>query len=162
MFRPMRRSRQELSVAETKKILSDHSTGTLALLGDEGYPYSLPINYYFDGNDKIYFHCAKQGHKLDAVKRNEKVSMSVIARDEIYQEKFTTLYVSAVVFGKAKILENQNEINLYCTRLAEKLCPDNIKNIPAEINSSASAFTIVEITIEHMTGKECIELTRQR
>lgn len=162
MFRPMRRFRQELSCDETKKILQENGTCTLALLGDEGYPYSVPMNYYYDGEDKIYFHCAKQGHKIDAIKSEEKVSLSVISKNEVYEEKFTTLFESVVVFGRAKILEDTDEIKAYCARLAERLCPNNVAKIPEEINSASQNMTIVEITIEHMSGKECIEFTKQR
>ena len=82
MFREMRRKKQQLPIDETEKILKSHNTCTLALSGDDGYPYSLPISYaYIDG--KIYFHCAKTGHKIDAVKSNEKVSLSVIDSDEV-------------------------------------------------------------------------------
>lgn len=160
MFREMRRNRQLMPLDEAKQLLLDNSTGTLALLGDGGYPYSLPVNYFFDGENKIYFHCARQGHKLDAIRNEEKVSMSVIARDEILQEKLTTLFESVVVFGKAKVIEAQDEINRLGYMLAERICPDNVEKIPAEISSDASRMYIVEITIEHMTGKKSIELVK--
>ena len=79
-FRKMRRSRQELPAAQTEKILRDGSTGVLSVLGENGYPYALPLNYvYLDG--KIYFHCARTGHKLDAIRQCEKVSFCVVERD---------------------------------------------------------------------------------
>lgn len=162
MFRPMRRKKQELSLDEAKKILLNCNTGTLALLGDGGYPYSVPINYYFDGESKIYFHCAKQGHKTDAINKEERVSMSVIAKDEIYQQKFTTLYESVIIFGKAKIIYEQTLINRICKQLTEKLCPDKTAlEIEKEINTYGSNMYIVEITAEHITGKRCIELINQ-
>lgn len=160
MFREMRRNRQLMPNDEAKRLLLENSTGTLALLGDDGYPYSLPINYFYDGEDKLYFHCAKQGHKLDAIRNEHRVSMSVIARDEVCQEKFTTLFESVVIFGKARIIDDQDEINRLGSLLAKRICPDNEANISAEISSGAAHMYIVEITIEHMTGKKCIELVK--
>ena len=76
MFRKMRRWKQQLSDANTKQILKITKRGVLSVLGDDGYPYGIPINYYYDENDNaIYFHSAKEGHKLDAIKQNNKVSL---------------------------------------------------------------------------------------
>lgn len=73
MFYKMRRKRQLLSQEETTAVLNRGTSGVLALSGDDGYPYAVPLSYVYDG-EKIYFHCAKNGHKLDAVRRNEKAS----------------------------------------------------------------------------------------
>ena len=82
MFRKMRRAERELPEGQAKEILENGSYGVLALAGDGGYPYTVPINYYYtDG--KIYLHCAKTGHKLDALKKNPRVSFCVVDRDEI-------------------------------------------------------------------------------
>ena len=80
MFRPMRRIRQQLSQAECDAILQKCSSGVLAVAGDDGYPYTVPMSYlYQDG--RLYFHCAKSGHKLDAVRREPKVSFCVVGQD---------------------------------------------------------------------------------
>ena len=74
MFRPMRRFKQEVTREECVKILTDEKRGVLAVNGDNGYPYAVPVNFYYDRNtDKIYFHCAKAGHKLDAMLSDDKV-----------------------------------------------------------------------------------------
>ena len=110
MFRKMRRFKQQLSNDEALKILKNCKSGVLAVSGDDGYPYTVPLNFvYKDG--KIYFHCAKNGHKLDAIKQNKKVSFCVIEKDEVDSEKLTTLFRSVVVFGKAEIMENEEKIN---------------------------------------------------
>ncbi|MBR3051469.1 MAG: pyridoxamine 5'-phosphate oxidase family protein, partial [Selenomonadaceae bacterium] len=88
MFREMRRSKQVLSQETAEKILREGEFGVLALSGDDGYSYAVPINYAVEGN-KIYFHSAKVGHKLDAIKRNEKVSFCVVDRHEVIAEEFT-------------------------------------------------------------------------
>ncbi len=128
----MRRSKQQLTKEECEEILIQGKTGVLAVLGDDGYPYTVPINYYYtDG--KIYLHCAKTGHKLDAIKEETKVSFCVVDCDDILQEKFTTLYKSVVAFGKAEILTNENEMRSCVTALAEKYCPDFFDKVPSEV-----------------------------
>ena len=109
VFRPMRRSRQELSREECEAILKEGTSGVLALLGDGDYPYAVPLSYVYE-DGKIYFHCAKTGHKLDAIRRQEKASFCVIGQDQILPEKFTTCFSSVIVFGKVRILEEEGEI----------------------------------------------------
>ena len=82
MFREMRRKRQQLSPAECEEILRRGTSGVLAAEGDGGYPYAVPLSYIYE-DGRLYFHCAKAGHKLDAVRRNKKVSFCVIDRDTI-------------------------------------------------------------------------------
>lgn len=159
MFREMRRSAQKISDNETLKILSESKMGVLALSGDDDYPYSLPVNYVLY-NGKIYIHCAREGHKLDAIGRNEKVSMSVVYADEILQEKFTTLYKSVIVFGRARIITDENEIVPALEALCRSCCPDN-PNIDAEIKAYISRTAIIEIAIEHISSKQCIEYLKR-
>ena len=162
MFREMRRKRQQLPDNECIEILESATSGVLAALGDEDYPYAVPLSYvYADG--KIYFHCAKTGHKLDAIKKHNKASFCVIARDEIVPERYTTHYKSVIAFGKARILENASEIRESIELLAKKYNPtDTAEHRSAEIEREYSALCMIELKIEHLTGKECIELTRQR
>lgn len=156
----MRRIKQQLSKEECEKILVRGKTGVLAVLGDDGYPYTVPINYYYtDG--KIYLHCAKTGHKLDAIKKEQKVSFCVVARDDILQEKYTTLFKSVVAFGKAEILTDENEMRSSVTALAEKYCTDCLEGIPAEVESGFGILCIIKISIEHMTGKQGKELLKE-
>lgn len=155
----MRRFKQQLSQEECEKILEQGKTGILAVLGDDGYPYTVPINYiYLDG--KIYLHCAKSGHKLDAIKSCSKVSFCVVDRDDILQEKYTTLYKSVVAFGKAEILTDREEMLAPVTALAEKYCPDFIDGIPAEVEREIDILCMIKINIEHLTGKQGKELMK--
>ena len=89
MFRSMRRSRQQLENDETIKILRSGTTGVLGLTGDDGYPYTVPINYVYE-NGKIYFHGARSGHKYDSIKSHDKVSLCVIEKEDIIKEELTT------------------------------------------------------------------------
>lgn len=162
MFRVMRREKQQLPESEALDILKNSTTCTLALSGDNGYTYSLPINYaYIYGN--IYFHCAKQGHKIDAIRQNNKISLSIIANDEIISEKFTDKYKSVIVFGDAQILEDENEIKSVCKVLAKKLCPDeSIQNIIEETEKFKNQTAVVKIVPRHITGKEGLEFYKLR
>ena len=108
MFRQMRRKNQILSQEESIAILQNGTTGTLAVLGDDDYPYAVPINYFYEDN-KIYFHGAKAGHKIDAIKKHNKVSFCVVAQDDIITEKFTTYFKSVIAFGTARIIEDDAE-----------------------------------------------------
>lgn len=159
MFREMRRKKQQLTDKECDEILSLGKTAVLAVSGDDDYPYTVPVNYvYHNGN--IFFHCAKSGHKLDAIERNSKVSICVVLQDDVVQEKFTTYYKSVVCFGRAEQILNDEEIKEATTVLSEKYCPDNLEGIPAEIEKGFPALAVVKITPEHITGKQCIELVK--
>ncbi len=161
MFRELRRKNQLLSEKESIDILTRNTSGTLACAGDNDYPYAVPLSYvYSDG--KIYFHCAVEGHKLDAIKRNSKVSFCVIDTDDVLPEKFTTCFKSVIVFGKVVIIEDDNEKRRTLEILARKYSPDDDAGIEKEINGAIGRTCMVKIDIEHMTGKEGIEFTRMR
>ena len=160
MFREMRRNKQQLSEEETVKILEQGSYGVLSVLGDEGYPYGIPLNYIYD-NNKIYFHCAMEGHKLDAIKRNEKVSFCVTAEDLVVPEKYTTYFKSVIVFGTGRIMENGPDKNEITKKLAIKYYPQDSEAHRTElIEKDCKRMCMVEITIRHMTGKQAIELVK--
>ena len=108
MFRPMRRTKCEISRETAEKILRDGVFGVLSLSGDDGYCYAVPINYAVEGN-KIYFHSAPTGHKLDAIKNNDKVSFCVVDKHEVIAEEFTSYFTSVIAFGKIKIIEDNND-----------------------------------------------------
>lgn len=161
MFREMRRFKQLLPQETAVEILNRNTGGTLALLGDEDYPYAVPISYvYADG--KLYFHSAKSGHKIDAIKKHEKASFCVIDKDEIVPEKYTTYFRSVIAFGKVRLIEDAEEMRRVATALAMKYSADFAEGIPAEIDSSIRNMAIIEMTIDHMTAKEAIELVKMR
>ena len=100
MFREMRRKKQALSPEECEGVLERGSSGVLAVLGDGGYPYAVPLSYvYADG--RLFFHCAKAGHKLDAITREPKASFCVVDQDRVVPEEYTTYFRSVIVFGRA-------------------------------------------------------------
>lgn len=160
MFREMRRKKQLLTLEESEQILREARTAMLGLSGDDGYPYVVPVNYaYVDG--KIYFHGAKTGHKIDAIMRNDKVSLCVVQHDELVPEELTTYFRSVTVFGRARILENDAEKLAAAQKFGMRFYPDKDK-VDNEIRHEWDALCVVEITPEHITGKEAIELVRAR
>lgn len=161
MFREMRRNKCQLSAETAEKILREGDFGVLALSGDDGYPYSVPINYAF-ADGKIYFHSAKTGHKLDAIRRNEKVSFCVVARHDVIAEEFTTYFVSAIAFGRMKLIEDNDDPEKLrgLELLADKFSPNVSAELRAKELARLSAVTVPVMTIEHLTGKAARELVR--
>lgn len=161
MFRPMRRSGQELSSEECGEILRRGTSGVLALAGDGGYPYAVPLSYVFlEG--KLYFHCAPTGHKLDAMAGDDRASFCVIDRDQVVPEKFTTCFRSVIVFGRTRTMEDPGEKRRALTALAEKYTPGDPEGCREEVEKTFGRVCLVELAPEHVTGKEAIELTRAR
>ena len=157
----MRRGRQQLSEAETREILERCTAGTLAVLGDGGYPYAVPLSYvYLDG--RIYFHCARAGHKLDAVRACDKASFCVIDRDEILPEKFTTKYRSAIAFGRIREVTDPAEIEGIMRRLAGKYSPNEGEEAFQNEMRTSGALCVLALEIEHLTGKQGKELLLER
>lgn len=162
MFREMRRKKQQLTQEETMVILREGTSGVLSLTGDEGYPYGVPLSYVYDG-DKLYFHCAKEGHKIDAIRKNPKASFCVIAQDEIVPEKYTTCYRSVIAFGSVRILENEGKKRRAIEELALKYAPeDSEENRHNYIEKDWEPLCMLEMTVEHLSGKEAIELVRRK
>ena len=136
-FREMRRKRQQLSEEESIGILQNATAGTLALLGDNDYPYAVPISYVYHER-KLYLHSALAGHKVDAIRKCDKASFCVIDKDDVQPEKYTTFFRSVIAFGRIHIIEDETE----------KL--------------EMARMLMIRFDIEHLTGKEAIELIKQR
>ncbi len=162
MFRELRRKKQALSQEECTAVLNRGTSGVLALAGDDDYPYAVPISYVYDG-EKLYFHCAKSGHKLDAIRRNAKASFCVIDKDQIVPEEYTTYFRSVIVFGKIRIIEEDGEKRAAIEKLALKYAPDDtLENRKEAIEKEWKPLCMLELMPEHISGKEAIELARQR
>lgn len=160
-FRPMRRNRQQLSREECERILGRCTSGVLALAGDGGYPYTVPLSYvYADGT--IIFHSAVQGHKVDAIKRDSRCSFCVIEQDEIRPAEFTTYFRSVIAFGRIHILEDADEKVQALRLLGRRYSPDDEPGLQHEIDKSMHHVLLLRLDIEHLSGKEAIELTRAR
>jgi uncharacterized protein len=152
MFREMRRGAQELSEEENRAILEGGSTGILAVTGDEGYPYAVPLNYTYH-NGKVVFHCARKGHKIDAIARSDKVTFCVVGRDRVVPRAFATNYQSVIVFGRARVVQDDEERREALEALVRKYSLSYLEEGKEEIERDLAAVCVVEIAIEHMTGK---------
>ena len=160
MFRDMRRKRQLLSPEACAAVLERGTSGVLAVNGDGGFPYAVPLSYVYEGG-RLWFHCAKEGHKIDAIRRDPKVSFCVVDQDQIVPEEYTTYFRSVILFGTARILEDEDEIRAAIDALARNYHPaDTPEHRQAAIDREFSLLCMVELQIEHMTGKEAIELVR--
>lgn len=162
MFREMRRKNQLLPQEEALKILASASSGVLALLGDDGYPYALPISFACD-QGRLYFHSASAGHKLDAIRQCPKASFCVVAKDDVQPEAFTTHYTSVIAFGILRILQQPEEIRRGLELLVEKYAAQVDPQLREKTVAEGVPRTcVLELEIQHITGKEAIELTKKR
>ena len=158
MFREMRRKRQALSPEECAAILRRGTSGVLALDGDGGYPYAVPISYVCSGG-KLYFHCAVTGHKLDAIARNPKASFCVVDQDQVVPEEYTTYFRSVIAFGRMRVLTEPEEKRAAAETLARRFSPGADERAHSrEIDRYWNALCMLELTVEHLTGKAAKEL----
>ncbi len=159
MLRQMRRSKQLLSVEDTAAVMERCTCGILACLGDDDYAYAVPLSYVYL-NSIIYFHSAKTGHKIDAMRRNPKVSFSVVDEDRVVSQEYTTYYRSVIAFGRARIVEGEEWHQAFRT-LVEKYSGDRPEEEKREEVANCSHSLIVAIDVEHITGKAAVELVLQ-
>ena len=156
-MRKMRRFKQQIPQEDCDRILRETPSGVLAVIGDEGYPYTVPMNFvWYDG--KLYFHCAGDGHKMDAIASCDKVSFCVVSRDDNVPERFTTLYESVVVFGRAGIVSDDTERRQALTRLCDKYSPGLDEAREKEIDSSFKRVRVIRVDPVEVTGKRSMEL----
>ena len=160
MFRKMRRFGQQLSDGECTEILTRATSGVLALNGDDGYPYAVPLSYvYRDG--RLYFHCAIEGHKLDAIRRSDKASFCVIDQDEVVPERYTTYYRSVIAFGRMRVLED-DEKRQAIEWLADRYAPGETERGRREAEAAWNRLCVLEMRMESMTGKQARELSQNK
>ena len=154
MFRKMRRFGQQLTQQEAEQILREATSGVLGVQGENGYPYTVPVSHvYQDG--KLYFHCAREEHKIDAIRACDKVSFCVIAQDEVMPRERTTAYISVIAFGRARIVDDEAGLRYIAGLVGEKYShdyPDLCRQETDEV-IAANRMYCVEITVEHLTGK---------
>lgn len=161
MFREMRRKNQALDRTECLRILRAGENGVLAMLGDENYPYALPMNYVY-ADDKIYFHCAPEGHKIDALRTCDRVSFCVIDADQVDAAQYSTRYRSIIAFGRARIVESAAEKIRALEAIGARFCPDTPDKTAQEIQSALARTAVIEMQIEHLSGKESRALAQAR
>lgn len=160
-FREMRRKRQQLPDDEALALLQNASSGVLSVLDENGYPYGVPISYVYDSGT-LYFHSALSGQKIDAIHHTEKASFTIICKDELHPEAFTTYYRSVICFGRVRILDSAPEKLHALYLLGKRFNPNDEQALETEIKNGIKRVAVIEFTIEHFTGKEAIELTKKR
>lgn len=151
MFKEMRKKDREVLGEDIEKILTNGEYGVLATVGENGYPYTVPLSYVYQDNS-IYFHCAKEGHKLDNIEKNHKVSFCVVTDTEVLPGKFSTNYKSIIAFGEAKELTGVLKRDILF-EFIEKYSQSFIEEGKRYIERAQDSAKIVEIKIEHITGK---------
>lgn len=151
MFRELTRIKQQISNKECVEILKNEPRGVLSVLGDDDYPYALPINFYYDEKEnKIYFHGGKTGHKMDAIAKHDKVSFCVYDKGYHKDGHWSLNIKSVIVFGRIKVVDNWSVDKII--ELSKKYTQD-MEYIENEITQFAKNTAVLELEIEHMTGK---------
>ena len=157
MFRAIRKKKNELDKNAAKNLLQNSRRGVLAVNGDNGYPYAIPINYICDiESNKIYFHGACAGHKVDALKACDKVCFTVYGNETIKKELWAPFMQSTVVFGRCHLVEAGEKATALLKQFAMKYYP-NEQMVDEEIAHAGKAVQLFEIEIEHISGKEVQE-----
>ena len=153
MFRRMRRFNQQITDAECREILKKTKRGVLSLLGEDGYPYGIPIDHWYcEEDDRIYFHGAKEGHKIDAIKACDKASYCVY--DEGYRKEgeWALNITSVITFGRIRLVEDEDSARKICTELVKKFTDDQ-EYLEKELKNAFPRVQCLELIPEHMTGK---------
>ena len=157
MFRKMVRAKQQLSREECAAILRTEKRGVLSVLGDEGYPYGMPLNHYYNEADgKLYFHSGKQGHKLDALRANGKASFCVLDEGRRDAGDWALRFRSVIVFGRVEFVEDRETIYEISAKLSRKFTDDEAY-IADELRRSGPATCMFALVPEHITGKRIRE-----
>ena len=153
MFRPMTRSRQQLSEQECRNLLNEEKRGVLSVLGDDGYPYGMPLNHYYNEADgKLYFHSGKTGHRTDSIQHCNKASFCVHDSGTKTENGWALQFRSVIVFGRIEWIEDREQIYDIARKLSHKFTDDEAY-IDREIEQSGPGTCMFALVPEYMTGK---------
>jgi uncharacterized protein len=151
MFKQMRRQDRELNGAETEEVLMNGTYGVLSMNGENDYSYGIPLSYVYMG-DKIYLHCAAEGHKLDRIRVDNKVSFCVVGEAIPMREVFAMKYTSAIVFGKAEEVNGDEKMRALIA-FVEKYSAEYLEKGKQYAESAFQKTAVIKIAIDHITGK---------
>lgn len=160
-FYPMRRSAQALPEDLAWEVLCRGSFGVLAVAAKGEDPYAVPLSYCCQ-DGKIFIHCAREGHKMEILRQNARVSFCVVDQDRVVPQEYTTHYRSVIAFGRARILEEGAALSDALMALCRKYCPGQDETSAREIAGAMGRVAVIEIQVERVTGKEALPLSRQR
>lgn len=161
MEKQMRRFRQQLTDDECIQILCATTAGVLALCDKDHQPYGVPLSHVYE-NGKLYFHSALNGLKLDLIRQNENACFTIIAQDEIHPENYTTYFRSVMVFGKIRIITDENEKMHILEALGRRCNPEDSEGLSKEIKIGFNRCHALELSIKNITGKQAIELVSRK
>lgn len=151
MFREMRRIKQQLSREECGEVLASSPRGVLAVLGENGYPYGVPLNYVWH-EGKLYFHGAREGHKLDALAANDKASFTVLDEGVREEGAWWLTFRSVIAFGRVRRVEDEAVAREMLTLIGQRYFPPE-KDVAESVEHSMPRIAMLEMTIDHLTGK---------
>lgn len=159
MFREMRRKKQQLDESECLAILDEATSGVLSVLGDDAYPYGVPLSFARAGS-MLVFHSAAEGHKIDALKAHPKASFTVIAQDKVVPSEYNTHFRSVIAFGRVRIVEDRDEKTALLRVLGDRYWPGHDDELAAEIAPRFNRMHVLAFDIEHLAGKQSLALMR--
>jgi hypothetical protein len=152
VFRNIRRSDRALTEEQAREILARPEHGVLATVGADGWPYAVPLNHVLSG-DALYVHCAVEGHKLENIAHEERVCFCAVAGARVLPDSLSTLYESAVVFGRAALVTDPAEKRRALELLAVRFCGTLSPEAEKAMATSASRTAVVRIRLERIAGK---------
>ena len=157
----MRRSDRQQDRAFALALMDRCTHGVMAIHTGEDMPYCLPLTFVRVGDD-LYFHCAREGHKLDAIRREARASFCVVDRDDVKPAEYTSYFRSVIIFGRVRVLEDEAQKRAAIELLARRYFPeDSAENRRRAIEREWAGLCMLEMDIEHMSGKEAKELARE-
>ena len=153
MFRTMRRFKQQISREECVRILREEKRGVLSMAGEDGYPYGVPMNHWYNPEDgKLYFHGAREGHKLHALRKDNRVSYCIWDAGYRREGEWALNVKSVVVFGRISLVTEEEKARMICENLCRKFTDDE-EYIEREVRNALPRVQCLELDIDHMTGK---------
>ena len=156
-FRALVRSHLALTDEECRRVLTKETRGVLSVIGDNGYPYGMPMNHFYnDADGCIYFHCGREGHRLDAIARHAKVSFCVYNEGDRLSDMWALTVQSVIVFGRIEVIDDLRQVTEITAQLCRKFTEDEIY-IQKEIEAHAKATLLLKLTPEHICGKQVLE-----
>lgn len=154
----MLKPKRFVSTQEAIEILCQCNTGVLSMIGEDGKPYGVPINYICDlSENAIYFHCAKTGKKYEALHHHPNVSFVAVKEAQIIPERFITHYESVLIEGTASFLEEEQEMRQLLTKLCDQLAPGELEKRPEVIDIYIEAVSICKVEISTISGKRNLD-----
>lgn len=157
MFREMRRFKQEMTKEECVELLKKSKRGVLSVIVEDGYPRGIPMDHWYDEEDgSIYFHGAKEGQKIDALKENNKVSYCVVMEDGKEENSWILHFQSVNVYGRVEFVEDEETKVKACSYICRKFTDDE-SYLQDELNRALSRVQVLKLVPEHITGKKIKE-----